>query len=173
VWRIKEAVMSEATAASTIPTKILVPIDFSPSSHVALKAAAELAERYHAKIHLLHVIPTFPVTTFPDFLPEANFLDGVRKEAERHFTTYKASLAAKGIKVTSSIEAGNDVAGEILDAIEREHTNLIVISTHGMSGWYPTVFGSIAEKVVKLAPCPILLLRTPKPASTAKVSAGA
>jgi nucleotide-binding universal stress UspA family protein len=97
----------------------------------------------------------------------------VRKEAARHFTTYKANLAVKGIKATSSIEDGNDVAGEILDAIEREHANLIVISTHGMSGWYPMVFGSIAEKVVKLAPCPILLLRTPKPASTVKVSLGA
>jgi nucleotide-binding universal stress UspA family protein len=76
--------MTEATAASTIPTKILVPTDFSPSSHVALKAATELAERFHAKIHLLHVIPTFPVTTFPDFLPEANFLGAERGGAAFH-----------------------------------------------------------------------------------------
>ena len=45
-----------------------------------------------------------------------------------------------------------------------------MISTHGVSGWYPTVFGSIAEKVIKLAPCPVLLLRTSKPKSSTKVS---
>jgi nucleotide-binding universal stress UspA family protein len=48
---------------SVIPTKILVPIDFSPSSHTALEAATELAEKFHAHLHLLHVIPEFPVVS--------------------------------------------------------------------------------------------------------------
>jgi nucleotide-binding universal stress UspA family protein len=46
---------------------------------------------------------------------------------------------------------------------------MVVISTHGMTGWHPLVFGSIAEKVVKLADCPLLLLRSKKPVSSAKV----
>jgi nucleotide-binding universal stress UspA family protein len=49
---------------------------------------------------------------------------------------------------------------------------LVVISTHGLTGWHPLVFGSIAEKVMKLVACPVLLLRTPKPASSAKVTSG-
>jgi nucleotide-binding universal stress UspA family protein len=77
-------------------------------------------------------------------------------------------LRAKEIKVSSSIEVGNDVPGCILEVIEREKIDMVVISTHGMTGWHPLVFGSIAEKVVKLVDCPLLLLRSEKPASSAK-----
>jgi nucleotide-binding universal stress UspA family protein len=74
--------------------------------------------------------------------------------------------------VSSSIEVGNDVPGNILNVIEREKIDMVVISTHGMTGWHPLVFGSIAEKVVKLVDCPLLLLRSEKPASSAKVKSG-
>jgi len=62
--------MSEAHTFSTIPTRILVPIDFSPSSHSALESAADLAQHFGAGIHLVHVIPMCPATTFPDYIPE-------------------------------------------------------------------------------------------------------
>lgn len=164
--------MSEKSAANTIPTKILVPVDFSPSSHVALETAADLAQHFHAEIHLLHVIPIFPPTSFPDFIPENKFLQETRTESERHFKACQTDLSGKGIKISYSIEEGNDVAGNILEVIEREHADMVVISTHGMSGWYPMVFGSIAEKVVKLVQCPVMLLRTPKPASSVQVKSG-
>jgi nucleotide-binding universal stress UspA family protein len=76
------------------------------------------------------------------------------------------------VKASTSIEVGDDVAGSILEAIDREHADLVVITTHGLSGWYPQVFGSIAEKLVRLVTCPLLLLRTPKPETTAKVPFG-
>jgi nucleotide-binding universal stress UspA family protein len=50
-----------------------------------------------------------------------------------------------------------------MDVVEREHIDFVVISTHGMSGWHPLVFGSIAEKVIKLVQCPLLLLHSTKP----------
>ena len=56
--------------------------------------------------------------------------------------------------------------------IEREKIDMVVISTHGMTGWHPLVFGSIAEKVVKLVECPLLLLRSKKTVSSAKVKSG-
>ncbi len=164
--------MSDVNAVSPIPTKILVPIDFSPSSHAALESAADLALHFGAAIHLVHVIPMFPATTFPDFIPESKFLDGARAEAERHFAAASADLVARGVKVTSSVEVGDDVASSILEAAEHEKVDLVVISTHGLTGWHPLVFGSIAEKVMKLVACPVLLLRTPKPASSAKVASG-
>ena len=163
--------MSEA--ASTSPhNKILVPIDFSPSSHAALDAAAELAQRFGAEIFLLHVIPAFPNVSIPDSITEAAIIEKARKEADSRFAVSEAALGAKGIKVTSSVEVGNDVAGSILEAIDRENADLLVITTHGLSGWYPQVFGSITEKIVRLAQCPLLLLRTPKPESSAKVPFG-
>jgi nucleotide-binding universal stress UspA family protein len=59
-----------------------------------------------------------------------------------------------------------------MEVVEREHIDLVVISTHGISGWHPLVFGSIAEKVVKLVECPLLLLRSAKPASDVKTGSG-
>lgn len=163
--------MSEATSTSP-HNKILVPIDFSPSSHAALDAAAELAQRFGAEIFLLHVIPAFPNVSIPDSITEAAIIEKAKKEADSRFAVSEAALSAKGIKVTSSVEVGNDVAGSILEAIDRENADLLVITTHGLSGWYPQVFGSITEKIVRLAQCPLLLLRTPKPESSAKVPFG-
>jgi nucleotide-binding universal stress UspA family protein len=159
-------------AISAIPTKILVPIDFSASSHAALDAATELAEKFHAQLYLLHVIPEFPVVALPETVSESLIIDAAKKAAADHFEVSQAGLKAKGVKATTSIEVGDDVAGAILDAIDREKIDLVVITTHGLSGWYPQVFGSIAEKLVKLVQCPILLLRTPKPESSAKVPFG-
>jgi nucleotide-binding universal stress UspA family protein len=164
--------MPEANGLSSIPTKILVPIDFSPSSHAALETAADLAQHFGAAIHLVHVIPMFPATTFPDFIPETKFLEAAKAEADRHFAAAADDLTGKGIKVGSSVEVGDDVASTILEAVEREKADMVVISTHGLTGWHPLVFGSIAEKVMKLVACPVLLLRTPKPVSTAKVTSG-
>ena len=164
--------MSDVHAFSTIPHKILVPVDFSSSAHAALESAAELAQHFHAEIHLVHVIPMFPTTTVPDFFPEEKFTEALRADAEKKFAACQADLAGKELKVTSSIEVGDDVAGAILEAAEREKVDMVVISTHGLAGWYPLVFGSIAEKVVKLAQCPVLLLRTPKPVSSATVKSG-
>jgi nucleotide-binding universal stress UspA family protein len=159
-------------AVSVIPTKILVPIDFSASSHAALDAATELAEKFRAQLFLLHIIPEHPTVALPEGVSEAAIIEEAKKAAADHFEVSQAGLKAKGVKATSSIEVGDDVAGAILDAIDREKADLVAFTTHGLSGWYPQVFGSIAEKLVRLAPCPVLLLRSPKPESSAKVSSG-
>ncbi|MDR3771725.1 MAG: universal stress protein [Terracidiphilus sp.] len=164
--------MPETNGLSTIPTKILVPVDFSDSSHAALQTAADLAEHFGAAIHLVHVLPMFPSTTFPDFIPESKYLDAARADAERHFAAVKADLTGKGIKVGSTVEVGDDVASAIMETVEHEKADMVVISTHGLTGWHPLVFGSIAEKVMKLVSCPVLLLRTAKPVSSAKVASG-
>ena len=164
--------MPEAHAFSSIPTKILLPIDFSASSQAALEMAADLAKHFHAELHLVHVIPMFPASTLPDFVPESKFLQDARSIAERHLAKCHEALAARGVKSTSSVETGNDIAGNIMEAVEREHTDMVVISTHGISGWHPLVFGSTAEKVVKLMQCPLLLLRSAGPHTSGKVSAG-
>jgi len=54
-----------------------------------------------------------------------------------------------------------------MEVVESEHIDMVIISTHGISGWHPLVLGSIAEKVVKLAQCPLLLLRSAKPGAKA------
>jgi nucleotide-binding universal stress UspA family protein len=130
--------------------------------------AADLAQHFQAELYLVNVIPMFPTTTIPDLVPEGEFLQETRSFADKHLAKCHATLAAMGVKSTSSVEVGNDVAGNIMEVVEREHIDMVVISTHGISGWHPLVFGSIAEKVVKLVQCPLLLLRSAKPDSSVK-----
>jgi len=160
--------MPKAHAFPSIPTKMLLPIDFSPSSQSALEMAADLAKHFDAELVLVNVLPFFPVTTLPDFVPEEAFLKEARIHAERHLSKCLAVLTSRGVKATSSVEVGNDIAGNIMEVVVREHIDLVVISTHGISGWHPLIFGSIAEKVVKLVQCPLLLLRSAKPESGTK-----
>jgi nucleotide-binding universal stress UspA family protein len=164
--------MPEAHVFPAIPTKILLPIDFSQSSQTALEMAADLALHFQAELYLVNVIPMFPTTTIPDVIPESEFIQEARAFAEQHLAKCHSALAARGVKSTSSVEVGNDIAGSIVDVVEREHIDMVVISTHGISGWHPLVFGSIAEKVVKLVQCPLLLLRTAMPEKSATTSSG-
>ena len=160
--------MPEVNRLPSIPTKILLPIDFSPSSQAALEMAADLAQRFQAELYLVNVIPEFPTTTIPDFIPEAAFLEQAREFADIHLAKCKAALVTRGVRSTFSVEVGNDVVGNIMEVVERERIDMVVISTHGISGWHPLVFGSIAEKVIKLAQCPLLLLHSAKPESGVK-----
>jgi len=158
--------MSETPGSTFHPKKILVPMDFSASSIAALATASEMAQQFHAELYLLHVIPMLPIVTgmeFPTaFYPRQEFLADAEADAATRFTGFVNNLAGQGVEASSSVEVGNDVVGNVLMVLEREHADLLVISTHGMSGWRPVVFGSIAEKVVKLAECPVLLFRTTK-----------
>ena len=164
--------MPELRVFPSIPSRILLPIDFSPSSQAALEMAADLARHFHAELWLVNVIPMFPTTSLPDLIPEATFIQEARTYAEGHLAKCNAALLAKGVKSISSVEIGNDVSSAILEVVEREHIDMVVISTHGISGWHPLVFGSIAEKVVKLVQCPLLLLRSAKPEGGTKVPSG-
>ena len=152
--------MPEVYSFSTIPAKILLPIVFSPSSHVALEQATVLAQHFHAELYLLNIVA------------EGANLEAEKKEAEGHLAKSVAGLAAKGIRATAGVEVENDIAGGILDVVEREKIDMVVVSTHGTTGWHPLVFGSIAEKVVKLVQCPLLLLRSAKPDSAVKNPSG-
>jgi len=141
----------------------LLPIDFSPSSKAALEMATDLALHFHADLFLVHVIPS-PVMTTADYsVPDVWFPEKLKAQAELHMAKIHAVLKTKGVKSGSGVEVGNDIAGAILEAVDREHIDMVVISTHGISGWRPLIFGSIAEKVVKLVQCPLLLLRSAKP----------
>jgi nucleotide-binding universal stress UspA family protein len=174
--------MPESIAFTSIPKKILLPIDFSPSSQAALEMAANLALHFHAELCLVHVIPFSPIATYPvmdtgaaflpDIVSEGKVVQEAKTFAERHLAKCEAALLATGVKSSSSVEVGNDVVGNIMEVVEREHIDMVVISTHGISGWHPLVFGSIAQKVVKLVQCPLLLLRSAKPESDLKTPSG-
>ena len=155
--------MSERHTLKSIPTKILLPIDFSPSSQAALETAADLALHFHAELFLVNVVPLFSTFTSEYATPQVQFQQEEKTRAEQHLAKARAVLTTRGVKAGSSVEVANDIPGCIIKVAKREHVDFVVISTHGISGWHPLVFGSIAEKVVKLVQCPLLLLLSAKP----------
>ena len=144
------------------PGRIMVPTDFSVSSEAAIAAATDLARQFGAQLHLLHVVPALPVQPYDAYFPEEQFVLELKDSAEKRLSGTVARLEKCGVRASFGLEIGNDVVGNILHVLEDEKIDLLVLSTHGMSDWRPLVFGSIAEKVMKLAKCTVLLLRTPK-----------
>jgi nucleotide-binding universal stress UspA family protein len=161
--------MSQEFAFPSTPTKILAPLDFSASSGAALAMATALAQRFGAELHLLHVVPTLPPNNAVDGLPqmqtplEAAFMKESQDRAEQTLAKFMGPLVALGVKASSTAEIGIDVVDSILTAIESQQIDMLVISTHGISGWRPLVFGSIAEKLIRLVQCPLVLLRSTEP----------
>ena len=150
-------------------TKILLPIDFSSMSEAALEAATGIAQQFHASIHLVHIVPEIPDFNGADFFPETTVLEERKETIEERLADRQDKLTLKGISTTVGVERGNDIVGTLMRVIKQEHIDMVVISTHGISGWHPLVFGSIAEKVVKLVQCPLLLLRSAKPETGTKI----
>lgn len=160
--------MSNTQIAAFTATKILLPINFSPSSEAALEAASGLAEQFHAGIHLVHIIPEMPDFNGSDFFPETALLQERRETIEEKLSAFKERMELKGIPTSFSIEEGNDIVGNLMRVIKRESTDMVVISTHGMTGWHPLIFGSIAEQVIKQASCTLLLLQSNQHESAAE-----
>lgn len=88
----------------------------------------------------------------------------MHRDAERRLAEMAQKLSQKGIKAKSTVGTANDAAMEIIRIGEHNGVDLIVMATHGMSGWHKLVFGSVTEKVVRVAQCPVLILRTHKTA---------
>lgn len=152
--------MSDTHKAAFSATKILLPIDFSPSSEAAVEAATGFAQQFHASIHLVHIIPEIPDFNGSDFFPETAVLQERKETIEQKLDACRERLVQKGVPASFNIELGNDIVGSLMRVIKREHSDMVVISTHGMSGWHPLIFGSIAEQVIKQVNCTLLLLQS-------------
>ncbi len=151
------------TASHFLPKKILLPVDFSPSSYAALEVGTDLARHFGAELILLTVVPMFSADKISDEFISTFSPDSVRIDDLEQLGRITTSLVSRGIKARSKTEVGEDVVGNIMLTIDKEHIDLLIISTHGCSGWREAFMGSIAEKVVKQIECPLLLLRSVKP----------
>ncbi len=140
--------------------RILVPVDFSEFSEGTVRAACELARRFKSEIHLLHVIPTLDYfAPYESFVPVAN-LEAVQKDVEAEVYAGLAALArfAEEVAVEKAIRQGTAFV-EIIEYARGENIDLIVMATHGRSGIEQALLGSVAEKVVRRSPCPVLTFR--------------
>jgi universal stress protein A len=125
--------------------QILFATDFSAASEAAAETALEFARRFGASLHILHVM-------LPGAEPRTPAL-----------LTKLADEFKKSVPVTTAVESGNP-ATQIVQYAERMSIDLIVIGTHGRTGMTRALVGSVAERVVRLAPCPVLTVAARLPA---------
>lgn len=141
------------------PTKILVPVDLSPFSARSLRYAAEIARVTGATVTALTVVrDVYPAF---DFFPVEYVSTAIVQDWDESAGTGLTALVETergDIEMATIIRRG-DPASEIVDLATAEHFDLIVIATHGHSGLEHALLGSVTEKVVHRAPCPVLVVR--------------
>jgi nucleotide-binding universal stress UspA family protein len=151
-----------AIAKAPLPFQIksiLVPLDFSPPSKKALDYAVTFARQFKARLTLLHVVE--PVAT-PDFA--ASFPLAMEDDKLVAAAKYELERAVKAARIPSSavekilVRFGRSFH-EIADAARTRKVDLIIISTHGYTGLKHALLGSTTERVVRHAPCPVLVVR--------------
>lgn len=150
--------------------RILCPIDFSAPSAHALEHAAGLARWFGARLAVLHVRPT--VTPHPDMPPGGPVAPWLVTELEglqQRVAAAAAEATAAGVAVEPLATAGEPVH-EILRCAVALPADLIVMGTHGSSGFQHLVLGSVTEKVLRKAPCPVLTVPPRAPAATARIT---
>jgi len=156
-------VRSPEGAANMVSIRtILCPIDFSDCSRAALEHAEELARRFDATLIVAHVVEPvlYPVAYgLPPVAPVA-FEEGARGSAVKALVPLIEGLVKRGVKARSLVDAGN-AASRICDLAKQESADLVVLATHGYTGMKHLLLGSTAEKVVRLAPCAVLAVKTP------------
>lgn len=143
--------------------KILFPTDFSEPSFEALRTANELTRHFSAELILIHVVSTTPVIPASPGLTGFH-LPSVIREMEDTASKSLAGMVRERLngetKSRTMVITGNP-PDEIVRVATDEDVNLIVIATHGLSGWRRFIFGSVTDKVAKLSPCPVLLVPSP------------
>jgi universal stress protein A len=145
------------------PKKILVPTDFSESSEKALKEAIDVAAKYHSKIYVLHVIDKAVQQCAADYCIPAEVMEQFEKESvnssQKKMKEEVANLAgSKAVEIDFDIKKGVPF-DEILKEQDERGIDLIIMATHGRTGLSKFMLGSVADKVLKKATAPVLLVR--------------
>ena len=142
---------------------VLVPLDFSTYAEQALDYAIALAQKLQARVTLLHVIqPPAVVKVEGGIWPSSTFLQDLEAAVTRDMEGYLARVTAAGLAGEIAVVHGVPFQ-EILDTAKARQVDLIIMGTHGRTGLSHVLLGSVAEKVVRLAPCPVLVARQPTP----------
>lgn len=143
---------------------ILVPTDFSEGSLHAVRYAVAFAQKFHAKLHLVHVLEIPPGLT-PDALVHPD-LEGkmitlqnyLEKLSQEKFVRIQQYIENKGVKSTTVLAHGAPHES-IVKTAEAEKADMIIMGTHGRTGLQHFFMGSTAERVVRYAQCPVTVIR--------------
>ncbi len=145
--------------------KVLCPTDFSAPSCEAVSAAAEVARAFSAPLVLVHVVQPLPAaaTAASGYPIDLEALEtALLKHAEQRLHELVRARVPKNLSTAVRAVRGS-VAAQIIDVARTEGADLIVISTHGETGIRHFLLGSVAEKVVRMALCPVLIVHCGHP----------
>ena len=144
--------------------RVLVPVDYSEPSKLVLGFAAEVAHRLHGELTVLHVWECMPHAP-PDLKVKTRngktmkLADVIRQNAENDMKDFVAGAALPpNLRCTTRVESG-EAAKRIIELLESGAYDLLVMGTHGRGGVKHLVLGSVAEKVVRASPVPVITLR--------------
>jgi nucleotide-binding universal stress UspA family protein len=141
--------------------RILVPVDFSEHSQRALDDAIGLAQKFGAELHLLHCYEVYPAGAigFPYnvAIPET-YEREIREAATARLASWREKVIAQGIRAEQHLVVDRPSHG-IVALAEKLPADLIVIGTYGLTGLNHVLLGSVAERVLRHAPCPVLTVK--------------
>jgi nucleotide-binding universal stress UspA family protein len=141
--------------------RIFCPVDFSDASRAAMEIAADLTKRFGGELVLLHAYPV-PGYTFPDgsVVASPRMMQELADQAKRHLEEWRTEAERLvGAPRVSAETAIGEPAAEILEVARTRGAELVVMGTHGRTGLEHALMGSIAERVVRRAHCPVLTVR--------------
>lgn len=147
----------------TAITRILVPMDFSEASRQALRYACSLADTFNASLCIVHAIenPYLPGGYMEFYAPPAEYFEQVERDTQTSLDTLLTPEEKTKYRATLVQRTGSP-AREILALLaEQPDIDLVVMSTHGRGGMARLMMGSVTDRVVRLAPCPVLTVRVP------------
>jgi nucleotide-binding universal stress UspA family protein len=138
---------------------VLVPIDFSATADRALAYAIALAQQLQARLTLLHVLDLTPVT-MDEMTPgmTATYLDDLETDAQHLLQASREQVQRAGLQGESLLVQGTPTQ-TIVDTAGERGVDLIIMGTHGRTGLAHVFLGSVAEHVIRQAPCPVLVMR--------------
>lgn len=141
---------------------ILLAIDGSSSSRLALREAVRLAASTHGVVHAIHVVDDAPLLSHSDLDP-VELADAMRKCGRSALDEAEQTCAAAGVtchaELVEPVALSDDVASIVRWRAEQIHADLVVMGTHGRRGVRRLVLGSVAEHLLRISMCPVLLLR--------------
>jgi len=162
---VKHEVQGVESTGNMQIRSILLPTDFSECGNYALSYAASLARRFKASIICINVIepivPTVGYSGMTEPLPIADITEQLEDSAERELPKLAECDECSGLDVEELVVHG-EAASEIVRVAKERDVDLIVISSHGRTGWGRILFGSTAESVVRHASCPVLVVKPPQ-----------
>lgn len=138
--------------------KILVPVDFSEFSDLAVEYALFMAEKFGADLTIFHTILLFhhDIQEKAHLQNHENIIKHKEEEINIRFTSQCSALQKKGFKVNSVLQRDFSAANSILNYLQEHNYDLLVIGTHGHTGLKRWLLGSVAEKVIHLSPIPVI-----------------